>query len=218
MCTVVADDLEDVKRIQMKISAASVGLFMALLHPVQLLAQQTSPDETAHWGISASLGGAAGGIGLSILSLPSENWTLLAGIGYWPSFEFPFQLVISENQPIKEHRTELSVFICSRYFVSQWFYLLGGVGARRVEGSLAGYGHESKVTLGSVGIPMGIGFELGDKTSFGVNFEMGYSTFIGPGADDIKLHVPGFNSTDDIKTTIEGSSGLLIGLGINIYF
>jgi len=164
-------------------------------------------------GIAASLGGAAGGLGLNVLSRRSESWTISAGVGYWPGLDFHVQWFDAATQTT---RREFSVFLSSRNFARNGFNVLTGVCARRIEGSLEAFGQKTEAALGSVGFPLAIGFEIGRTEVLTVNIETGFAMFFGPGADDTELSV--HQTQSSAKTTISGSSGLLVGVGLNYYF
>ena len=78
-------------------------------------------------------------------------------------------------------------------------------------------GRESNVALGSVGIPLAIGAEIGQlKNVLTWNVELGFALYAGPAADDFELVIK--DQSGSYSTTISGSSGLLAGLGLNYYF
>jgi len=114
-------------------------------------------------------------------------------------------------------RREYTLYICGRFYFAQTMYALAGASGRAINAKILAPGQENAVTLGSFGIPVGIGFELGrtQHASLTANAEFGFALFFGPAGNDFTREIR--SPSKHVTSTFNGSSGILIGIGINYY-
>lgn len=160
-----------------------------------------------HWGMEVSVGGAQGGVGISVLHYTSERVAFVGGVGVWywslKFSGFPLTDVVSDK------RSEATIFVCSRMYATRTFYFVTGVAVKEITASVIRQGEQRSVTLGSAGVPLALGFDLAKKgEAVTASVELGFAMYVGPGADEFEL----------APSTFSGSSGVHAGLGINIYF